>query len=275
MKIFNCKCCKMKRRNRPSLLGINDDIYIEEGATAFVYQDMENPEICKKKYKVNVNEKLIKNEIVTLKNINSIHNVNSPKFIKYNKNKNILYMEYIEGIDLCNYLILNKTNNLPIKTIIKKLLIQINNLHQQNIIHLDLKMDNMIINLQTYEISILDWGNSVNLNEKRKIKRKILKTPYYQSPESFDNIHNKPCDIWSLGIILYIFIYKTFPFSSDVDENSEHFYQDIKHTICLNDPFYPEADKDVIDLIKKLLLKDPEKRITAEIGLKHKYFNNI
>lgn len=96
-------------------------------------------------------------------------------------------MDYIKGTDLCNYLITNQKNNLPIIKIMKNLITQINYLHKNDIIHLDLKMDNIIVNLDNYNIHIIDWGNSLLL--KDKLKRKILKTPYYQSPESFNNIN--------------------------------------------------------------------------------------
>jgi len=274
MNLINFLCCNIKRK-RPSLINNQEDIYIEKGNTANVYQDIKNPHVCKKKYKVTVEKNIIYNEIKILKIVSKLKDINSPRYIKYNKKENTLYMDYIKGTDLCNYLIANQKNNLPIRKILKNLITQINYLHENDIIHLDLKMDNIIVNLDNYNIHILDWGNSLLL--KDKVKRKILKTPYYQSPESFNNINEKYCDMWSIGVILYIFTYNKFPFSTKLDEkdNPRKFYEDIKKIVTLSEPIYLDADIDCVDLIKKMLQKDPEKRITAENALKHKYFDNI
>ena len=275
-KCFFCQYFNCMKRKRPCLINLQDDIYIEKGVTAKVYQDITNPTVCKKKYNLNTDNNLIINEIYILKNINKIKQVNSPKFIKYDKKENTLYMEYIQGTDLCNYLIVNN-NNLPIKKIMKNLLFQINYLHKNEIIHLDLKLDNIIIKLSDFKTYILDWGNSLNLKKKNNIK--IFKTPYYQSPESFNKINIKACDIWSLGVILFILTYNTFPFSSNINEedNKREFLKDIKKIITSNEVNYlkPIENADVIDLMKQMLLKDHNKRITAENALKHKYFNNI
>ena len=66
-------------------------------------------------------------------------------------------------------------------------------------------------------------------------------------------------------------------FSSNLDQNNNprKFYEDIKKIVTLREPIYLDADIDCVDLIKKMLQKDPEKRITAENALKHKYFDNI
>ena len=77
-------------------------------------------------------------------------------------------------------------------------------LHQSmNIIHRDLKLDNIFLN-EDFEVKIGDFGLATKLNFVQRFKKVACGTPNYQAPEIIQNKkYTYAVDIWSLGCILY------------------------------------------------------------------------
>jgi len=125
--------------------------------------------------------------------------------------------EYIDGMNLCEYI---KKKNLS-ENEIKNICLQITNgldfLHSHNIIHCDLKLDNLIIN-NLGELKIIDFDLSLICNnEDGYIANNIFGTMQYIAPESYDLcIYSKKTDIWQFGIILYILITNHFPHQNEI-----------------------------------------------------------
>ena len=104
----------------------------------------------------------------------------------------------------------------------KKMLSAIKHLHEHEICHRDLKPENFLFqdNKLDSEIKMIDFGLSKRFgstkNENQKIKlQTIVGTPYYVAPEVLKGAYTNACDIWSLGIILYIFLCGYPPFEGD------------------------------------------------------------
>ena len=114
--------------------------------------------------------------------------------------------EYFDGMNLREYIKLKKrlTEN-EIKNICFQITSGINFLHSYNIIHCDLKLDNLIIN-DNEELKIIDFDLSLICNnEDGYVANGIFGTMQYIAPESYDLcIYSKKTDIWQFGIILYI-----------------------------------------------------------------------
>ena len=93
-------------------------------------------------------------------------------------------MEKVEGVELYNYLIANSrmTEN-QASIIIKQLLRGVNYLNSLNIVHRDLKLENIIIDPKTYQVKIVDFGLSTFYSPFRKLKT-IVGTAYYIAPET-------------------------------------------------------------------------------------------
>lgn len=125
--------------------------------------------------------------------------------------------------------------------------------HDANIAHLDVKTENFIVTSEKpLKLKLIDFGFSVKLsspNDYKKLK-KVIGTPFYVAPEIDEH---KACylasDVFSLGAII-IFLTNIFDRSDDI-----HFqYKKFKRM-----KYYSEAFK---QLVAKLLIKDPRKRIT-------------
>ena len=102
--------------------------------------------------------------------------------------------------------------------IMEKMLSAIKHLHQLAICHRDLKPENFLFadNSPHAEIKLIDFGLSKRFGTFNSNKLStIVGTPYYIAPEVLKGSYDKSCDIWSLGIILYIFLCGYPPFEGD------------------------------------------------------------
>lgn len=66
-------------------------------------------------------------------------------------------------------------------------------------------------------IKLIDFGTSQVFNEGEKMEL-VLGTPYYIAPEVLQGNYDEKCDIWSIGVILFILISGTAPFNAAEDE---------------------------------------------------------
>lgn len=144
-------------------------------------------------------------------------------FFLNNKNKNfikiniiidydiftILEMDYIEGCNMFDYFI-NISKRINCYNILFDIVFALNYLHSNNIIHGDIKPNNIIINNEGIPI-IIDYDLCKYFNTE-SIKSKPFGTQIFMSPELVqDNIFLNKSDIWSLGmsfIICILYKYK-------------------------------------------------------------------
>lgn len=119
---------------------------------------------------------------------------------------------------------------------IKQILSAVSYLHQHNIIHRDLKPENVVFETKEpkSQLKLIDFGTCRNIKDKEKLHSR-LGTAYYISPEVLDGEYDSKCDIWSCGVILYIFLFGIPPFNA---KNDSEIFNKIKKGIF---SFPPEA----------------------------------
>ena len=154
-----------------------------------------------------------------------------------------------------------------------QILSAINYCHNMKIIHRDLKPENILIverDKNNYpRIKICDFGTS-KMFEKGAVQRKLVGSSYYIAPEVLKKRYDEKCDVWSCGVILYILLSARPPFGG---ENDKEIMENValgKYDIT-SSPFN-KFSKSCIDLIQKLLIMDPKKRISAQDALAHPWF---
>jgi calcium-dependent protein kinase len=131
-----------------------------------------------------------------------------------------LVMEYVKGGDLLTKL--EKTGRLSEKEaakVMKQLLSALAFMHSHNVIHRDVKCENVLIeeNQGQVVVKLIDFDTIIQLSDDKKCVGKYG-TVYYMAPEVINGAYNEKCDIWSAGIVLYSMITKTFPFGGTCDE---------------------------------------------------------
>ena len=87
----------------------------------------------------------------------------------------------------------------------------LNYLHSQGIVHRDIKPENMLFEKKTKLIKIIDFGISKKIKPGESLTSRVG-TPYYIAPEVLSKNYDFKCDIWSLGVVLYMIIFRKPPF---------------------------------------------------------------
>jgi calcium-dependent protein kinase len=173
----------------------------------------------------------------------------------------------------------NQLSETQIAVIFKQLLSGLAYLHSHNIVHRDLKLENILIKEiekskktgeELFKIKIIDFGTARIFDKKRK-PQSIVGSSYYIAPEVLKQRYNKECDLWSVGVILYMFIVGHAPFDGCDDEEITGNIQ--RGVYKKDDKRWKKASKEVKDLIQRLLIYQPKKRLTAIQALKHPWFN--
>ena len=124
-------------------------------------------------------------------------------------------MEHGGGLSLMNYLRTKSGKRLDeeeAKIIFKQIAEGLQYLHQKNVAHRDMKLENILID-EEGNVKIIDFGFSL-VTPKTKPLNVCCGTPSYMSPELMarKNYYGHLVDIWALGIILYILVVGVFPF---------------------------------------------------------------
>ncbi len=145
-----------------------------------------------------------------------------------------------------------------------------NNLHNQS--HLDiLKIEKVCFkNLSNFQIKLIDFGCSKVLTRKHYKYNDIIGTSHYISPEVALNTYNEKCDLWSCGVIMYILISGYFPFEGETEKEIED--NILKYNLSFDYPEFENVSSEALDLIKKLMIYDPNNRISAMEALNHPFF---
>jgi len=225
------------------------------GSFSIVYKGFshkDNMPVAIKQITKIIDKKYFNNEIELMKKIN---HPNILKFYKVIKKggKIFIILEYCEGGDLSKYILTGNTEN-DLKYL-KQILLGLDFLYKNNVLHRDIKPQNILIH--NNQIKISDFGFAKSF-EKNELITTFCGSPLYMAPEIIkDKIYSPKSDIWSLGVVLYELITKKHPYYC---ENRKELWDMAK---CNNfkidyNIIYNEKIKKII---KGLLNFDPNKRL--------------
>ena len=255
--------------------------FLGEGDLASVYevQNKFTGAICAMKVIKKSGKNDPQDERTILNEINILRTMDHPNILKifefYSNEENYsIVTEVCNGGDLFKEIINSGPFNEKYTSyIMYQIFSAVNYFHSLNIIHRDLKPENILIigkNKNEYSpIKICDFGTA-KISEKGKIQKKLVGSSYYIAPEVLKKRYNKKCDLWSCGVIMYILLSSRPPFNGS--NNNEITEKVAIGEYDLKKPPFDKVSNSAKDLIRKLLEKDVNKRISAEEALKHSWF---
>ena len=252
---------------------------IEQGGYSIVWKVRYNNKyyalkmISKDKYKTKIQKKMLKTEIKIHKplrheNIIKLYNSFEDDFFLY------ILLELGEE-DLFNYM--DKYDNMKMKEneaidIAYQIAKGLSYLNDQNVIHGDLKLENIL--LIGKKAKICDFG----LSSQNFYHYSYIGTPEFMAPEIIQKkMYDNGIDIWSYGVMLFYMIYGFSPFYTRQSNSSSIDSSKTEHKICHTDIPFPEDDDKILvqDLIKKCLTKNAKDRINVKNLLNHSLFNKF
>ena len=209
---------------------------------------------------------VVKNEINILKQLDNEYimklyeEIDTPNYL-------YLVLEYVNGIPLIDILKNEKSGYLSQKRAIKLMTQNLKGiiyLHDKNIYHRDIKLENILV-MKNDSIKIIDFGFAVKCN-RDSYQKLFCGTPSYMAPELLNKEKYIPyySDIWSLGVLFYSMLYGRFPFERNdkyLLEDNDDFFDKIT---VIELKFYDEikVDDNIKYLFKKIFVAEPSERIT-------------
>ncbi|XP_037947137.1 serine/threonine-protein kinase D3 [Teleopsis dalmanni] len=277
MHVTNTQCCESEEnvQDMGQLYQIFPDEVLGSGQFGVVYGGVHKK--TKRDVAIKVIDKLrfptkqeaqLKNEVAILQNISHCGVVNLERMFE-TPERIFVVMEKLKG-DMLEMILSHERGRLServTKFLITQILIALKHLHSQNIVHCDLKPENVLLssNSEFPQVKLCDFGYARIIGEK-SFRRSVVGTPAYLAPEVLRNKgYNRSLDMWSVGVIIYVSLSGTFPFNEEEDINDQ-----IQNAAFMYPPNpWKEISSNAIDLINNLLQVKQRKRYTVDKSLQH------
>ncbi len=159
--------------------------------------------------------------------------------------------------------------------IMREICTSVKYLHDMNIAHRDLKPENLLYTSNDPDavLKLTDFGFAKEINSKTTLQTPCY-TPYYVAPEVLGSEkYDKSCDIWSLGVIMYILLCGFPPFFSN---HGQPISPGMKNRIKTGqfefpDPEWSNVSQDAKTLIREMLCVDSNKRLTIDEVMRNRW----
>ena len=217
--------------------------------------------------------------------------INNMKIVEGKEHKNIYTVKFYEHfntndefsivMELCDDNLLNiftnqilSFNSKNIKEILEKLNVTFKIMAQNKIVHRALNFENILIKFLNkektnyiFKLKLTDDSLIKDL-PSYKTKGKINSDFFFISPEILKrNDFDEKCDLWSLGVIIYTLLFREYPFKGN---NEAEILKSIQ--VNGNNLLKKTENSKLNDLISKLLIEDPKRRITWDQYFNHLFF---
>ncbi|XP_055144396.1 ribosomal protein S6 kinase alpha-5 isoform X5 [Symphalangus syndactylus] len=174
-----------------------------------------------------------------------------------------LILDYINGGELFTHLSQRERfTEHEVQIYVGEIVLALEHLHKLGIIYRDIKLENILLDSNGHVV-LTDFGLSKEfVADETERAYSFCGTIEYMAPDIVrggDSGHDKAVDWWSLGVLMYELLTGASPFTVDGEKNSQ---AEISRRILKSEPPYPQEMSALAkDLIQRLLMKDPKKRL--------------
>ncbi|CAK9160849.1 unnamed protein product [Ilex paraguariensis] len=140
--------------------------------------------------------------------------------------------------------------------------------HSLGVMHRDLKPENFLFNneLEDSPLKAIDFGLSVFFKPGETFTS-VVGSPYYVAPEVLRKRYGPEADVWSAGVMVYILLSGVPPFWA---ESEQDIFEEVLHgDLDFSSDPWSKISQSAKDLVRKMLVRDPKKRLTAHEVLCH------
>ncbi|XP_051554462.1 death-associated protein kinase 3 [Myxocyprinus asiaticus] len=194
-----------------------------------------------------------------------------------NKTDVILILELVSGGELFDFLAEKESLTEEEATqFLKQILDGVHYLHSKRIAHFDLKPENIMLldkNVPNPRIKLIDFGIAHQIKDGHEFKN-IFGTPEFVAPEI---VNYEPlgleADMWSIGVITYILLSGASPFLGETKQETLTNISAVNYDF--DEEYFSNTSELAKDFIRRLLVKDPKKRMTIDDSLQHPWIKVI
>jgi doublecortin-like kinase 1/2 len=180
----------------------------------------------------------------------------------------------VKGGDLFDAITLaNKYTEVDASHMIHDLSGALQYLHLLNIVHRDVKPENLLIcdKNGVKSLKLGDFGLAVEMEDNVKL-HSVCGTPTYVAPEILaETGYGKEVDIWAAGVIAYILLCGFPPFANEDNDQDLLFDQILSGSFEFTQPFWDPISESAKQLITEMLEVDPNLRLTATQVMEHQW----
>lgn len=214
-------------------------------------------------------DRQVRNEIQFLSRLS---HKNVIEIIEYDYSRSQFFvLPFAAGGDLISVVEQGRISESVVKKTIFCILKALSYIHGLGIVHNDIKPDNIFITDNLYggdNVVLGDFGMACDV-DRSGYCRSSFGTQVYMPPERLCGTpYNGKADIWSLGVTMFICLFRMMPFEGDA----------VEEEICEGLPIIrsgilDEVSEEAADLLVRMLNVDPEERISAEEAILHPWFS--
>lgn len=217
---------------------------------------------------------MLRSEVAIMRLLNH-HNVVQMREVYEDKVKIYLIMELVEGGELFDRIRQKKVlSEFSAFHMIRQLLETIKYLHDVGIVHRDIKPENILLsdNSELPTIKLADFGLSKLVGPGEQL-HVTCGTIGYVAPEVLEQRpYDKQIDVWSMGVVLYLLLRGRLPFDSK--DKEAIMKKTIDARLDLSGAYWSKFTPYVLDFLQKVLVRDPQERLTVEQALEHSWIKN-
>ncbi|RIB08277.1 kinase-like domain-containing protein [Gigaspora rosea] len=189
--------------------------------------------------------------------------------------RKVYYIMPLANKDLSDVIYRRRMSEHCVRELLKPIFEAVKGLHDSGFVHRDIKPENIML-YQDGFAKLGDFGLSTEFGYHSGLQ--VVGTPAFAAPEVLGQFHRtdklawlnyKRADLWSLGATLYVCLAGRYPF----DENQPISEQSVSN-ISFPERRFKHYSSNAVDLIQKLMVFDPLRRISIDEALQHPFFTS-